>query len=130
MKTIGLVRNHHLKCSTLSRFRDFYKLFIWQRFFRFFYRMDVLRPLLHSALFRLQQIFWTSITIIGLLKDFLIHGKECFTIKTHTKPKCLEGWDERYIQLKVCDHSFTNNYMYLSVFSADSSPALRANRRR
>ncbi|EPB73512.1 hydrolase, alpha/beta domain protein [Ancylostoma ceylanicum] len=63
--------------------------------------MDVLRSCLQSVLFRLQQVIWTCMTVIGLVKNFLLYGSDCFTVKKHPKPKCLEGWDERYIQLKV-----------------------------
>ncbi|KAL6728946.1 hypothetical protein Aduo_000047 [Ancylostoma duodenale] len=63
--------------------------------------MGIFRSLLQSVFFRLQQVIWTCVTVAGLIKDFLLYGSDCFTVKKHPKPKCLEGWDERYIQLKI-----------------------------
>ncbi|KAK6727773.1 hypothetical protein RB195_005449 [Necator americanus] len=57
--------------------------------------------MLKLVLFGLQQVVWTCVTVIGLIKDRLVYGANCFTIKEHPKPKCLEGWNEKFIQLKT-----------------------------
>ncbi|KAJ1349112.1 hypothetical protein KIN20_004563 [Parelaphostrongylus tenuis] len=62
--------------------------------------MAVLDSVVRLVFFRLQQFFWTVVTLIGLARDRLLYGPECFQLKAHPKPKCLEGWDEHYIQLK------------------------------
>ncbi|VDM62919.1 unnamed protein product [Angiostrongylus costaricensis] len=63
--------------------------------------MGVFDSVLRVVLFRLQQFFWTAVTLVGLARDCLLYGAECFQLKPHPKPKCLEGWDEHYIQLKT-----------------------------
>ncbi|KAK6727774.1 hypothetical protein RB195_005449 [Necator americanus] len=63
--------------------------------------MAIFGTLLRSILFRLQQIIWTFVAAVGLVKDRLIYGADTFTIKDHPRPKCLEGWNDRFIQLKT-----------------------------
>ncbi|VDP11558.1 unnamed protein product [Heligmosomoides polygyrus] len=63
--------------------------------------MGFLASLIRTVLFKLQQYVWTAVTVFGLVKDRLVYGKDCFTLKEHPKPKCLDGWDEHYIQLKL-----------------------------
>uniref|UniRef100_A0A7I4Y060 Alpha beta hydrolase fold-1 domain containing protein n=1 Tax=Haemonchus contortus TaxID=6289 RepID=A0A7I4Y060_HAECO len=62
--------------------------------------MGFLYTLFRTVLFRLQQLVWTTATVISLIKDRILYGSECFKPKEHPKPKCLEGWDDQYIQLK------------------------------
>ncbi|KJH48280.1 hydrolase, alpha/beta domain protein [Dictyocaulus viviparus] len=50
--------------------------------------------------FKLQQLFWTIITLMHLARDRLLYGSECSKPKSHQKPKCLEGWDDHFIQLE------------------------------
>ncbi|KHJ90253.1 hydrolase, alpha/beta domain protein [Oesophagostomum dentatum] len=59
-----------------------------------------MHPLIQEILFRLQQIFWTALSVLSLLKDRIVYGKSCCESKEHPKPKCLDGWDERFIQLE------------------------------
>lgn len=63
--------------------------------------MGIVNRLFRYFFFKVFQVVWTSYTAFLLLLGRIKYGSQFFATVEHKKPRCLEGWNEGYLQLDV-----------------------------